>query len=160
MLQLIRYFKKIAVGTLYVFLAMVIPEYVKKIIFVVTVDSVLFDIKKDDYSRLSEINEQYQLLGESSALAFPVSLTRYIWNQSLVDDLIKEALQVKREEIDSVLHSHSLKEVVSRDAIPAMHLATRLACKAPLWLRYGNKESRSSDIVYSTKQKINALSMA
>ena len=152
--------KKLVTGMLSVFLAVIVPEYVKKIIFVVTVDAILFDVKKDDYSRLAEINKQYHLLSESHALAFPASLTKFVWDQTMVSELLKEAILVKKQELDPVVYNSSLKDVAARDAMPAIHLATKLALKAPYWLRYGKTEQRSSDIVFSTREKMNELSAA
>lgn len=158
--QLGCYFRKISAGLLSIFLAVVVPEYVKKIIFVVTVDSILFDIKKDDYSRLNEVNDHYHLLGEAHALAFPVSITRFVWDQSEIHDLIQEAMRVKRHEMDPVVYNKAIKEMASHDALPAIHLATQLANRAPYWLRYGKTEERTNDIVFSTREKLNTLSAA
>lgn len=140
-----------------VVLAILIPEYIKRVIFITSVHAALFNLSAEDMEQLKLLNDRHHLLGSPLGLAFPVSISHRIWDSHEMDSMINNALKVKRHQLNAEVYSNNLREIIDDNALPAAHLATSIVKSLPYWLRYKNMDARISDIIWSAKEKMNAM---
>lgn len=137
------------------FLSIVVPQYLKKVIFVASVYIVLFELSSDDKQTFQRINDKLKLVNKPDLLIIPQSLVDSIWESQEVKTLLQEAELVKLNKLNPCLPSEGIiAEAVNDEYKSAMHLANKLVEKAPLWLRYGKIEDQISDILVPTHDKL------
>lgn len=137
--------------------AIFIPEYIKKVIFITSVDAALFNLTISDIDRLKVLNEHYHLMVHADRLALPVALTKYIWEQAFISKLLAEAIDTEVNNKQVSIPDYAINEKLADESQSVKLLVANLAKNVPYWLQYGSIEERSADISFCAREKMNSM---
>lgn len=136
-------------------LSIIVPQYLKKVIFIASVYIILFELSSEDKQSFKKINDKLKLVNKPDLLMIPQSLVDSIWESDEVKSMLQEAELVKLKKITPCLPTESvIAEVVNEEYKSAMHLANKLVESAPSWLRYGKREDQISDILVPAHDRL------
>lgn len=131
-----------------IFLALIIPRYLKKVIFIASVYIVLFELSSEDKAAFKKINDKMKLVNKEDLLMIPRTIVDSIWESADIKKLLEDAVLVKQHKLEPCsIENCVMSSVISDDYKPAMYLATKIVEKTPSWLRYGKTEEQVNDIL-------------
>lgn len=129
-------------------LSLVIPRYLKKVIFIASVYIILLELSPEDKAAFKKINDKMKLVNKSDLLMLPKTLVDSIWGATDVKKFFQDAVLVKQHKLDPHIEdSEIIIDAISEDYKPAIYLATKLVEKTPSWLRYAKPAVQISDII-------------
>jgi hypothetical protein len=117
----------------------VLPDRMKRIIFVSSLVAHINDCKNPDKELLSKINTLLTLSGERGALVLPMKMHSQIWDKV---ELI-EVFTSKNIPIDDIHQIAEYKFVKNQARLVSEELVKR----TPRWLRYASNTQMRSDLI-------------
>jgi hypothetical protein len=137
-------------------LSILVPEYIKKVIFISSVYAVLFELSADDKEAFKKINDKFKLVNNPDTLIpNAIRIAPSIWEQAVVRTLLREAIRVKEHQIEPELPQGRMScEAISEEYRPALHLAAKLVKSMPSWLRYTKPADQAADILMPCNEKL------
>ena len=117
------------------FLGKVLPDSIKRMIFLSSLAAYIRDLNQPDKETLQKLNEILMLSANAEALRFPMEISSKIWGRFNTESL--DGIQCGQAHAFSLkgLHKSQMRIV-----------ANRLIDHQPRWLKYQSKEGTRQDI--------------